>query len=46
MWQATNMLSPDGIFPFAKKRNGTVLGEGAGILVLESLQFAKTRGAG
>ena len=43
MWQATNMLSPDGIFPFAKKRNGTVLGEGAGILVLESLHFAKAR---
>jgi nodulation protein E len=45
MWQATNMLSPDGIFPFAKKRNGTVLGEGAGVLLLESLTFAKARGA-
>jgi nodulation protein E len=45
MWQAMNMLSPDGIFPFANKRNGTVLGEGAGIVVLESLHFAKGRGA-
>ncbi len=42
---ALHLLSPDGCFPFARRHNGTVLAEAAGILVLEAESHAKSRGA-
>lgn len=39
-----NALDPEKIRPFDKKRKGTIIGEGAGIMVLESLESAVSRG--
>ncbi|MDR4508794.1 MAG: beta-ketoacyl-[acyl-carrier-protein] synthase family protein [Candidatus Brocadiaceae bacterium] len=38
-------LAPDRCQPFDKNRKGLMIGEGAGILIMERYEFAKNRGA-
>jgi nodulation protein E len=45
-WDALRIVSADTCRPFSKDRSGLVLGEGAGIIVLESEAHAKQRRAG
>jgi len=44
-WESLRVMASDTCRPFSKGRKGMVIGEGAGILVLERLDDAKKRGA-
>jgi nodulation protein E len=44
-WEAMRVVSPTACRPFSKDRNGMILGEGAAMMIIETLDRALARGA-
>jgi nodulation protein E len=44
-WEAMRVIAPDTCRPFSKDRRGMILGEGGAMMILESLDAARARGA-